>query len=122
MDKRPLRKRTSSEMANQQGKLILCDRANTGDAKPGVTRSVCGLRGTVDESLLSEDVSLKPLGGQSPRAGRQVTAPLSVAFSVLSVPLWLIVFRILQEPQLIADSVFLLDGHSFWAYKARGVP
>ncbi len=92
IDKRPLRKRTSSPWANQQGKLLLFDRANLGSAKPGVTRSVCGLGGTVDESVLSENVSLKPLGGQSPHSGRQVTATLSVIFSVFSVPLWLIVF------------------------------
>ncbi len=92
MDERPLRKRTSSAWANQQGKLYLFDRANLGSVKPGGTRSVCGLRETVDGSFLLEDVSLKPLGGQSPRAGRQVTAYLSVIFSVFSVPLWLIVF------------------------------
>jgi len=57
MDKRPLRKRTSSAWANQQGKLLFFDRANLGSAKPGVTRSVCGLGGTVDESVLSENVS-----------------------------------------------------------------
>ena len=57
MDERPLRKRTSSAWANQQGKLYLFDRANLGSVKPGGTRSVCGLRETVDERLLSENVS-----------------------------------------------------------------
>jgi hypothetical protein len=63
MAERPLRKRTSSAWATWQSTLFLRECANTVNSKSGITRSVCGLRGTVDEGLLSEDVSLKPLGG-----------------------------------------------------------
>ena len=63
-------------------------------------KRTCGLRRTVDESPLSESVVLKPFGGRSPRGGRQETVILSVissVLSVLSVPLWFIVFQIIAN-------------------------